>query len=364
MADDAVVQETEVLPDPEPEIETDEQMFFEDGQIATRPEIEASYQDGVDEGGPEVTIESDDTPAGDDTPDDGNEAGHVSTRAKEVAGKSTPRSAQGRIDQAIKRQRREERAKQRAEAELSAKVQENAALQAEVDKLKGGEEEEKNDMPKMEDFDDTETYIQKFTEWNNAQLAANAETNDPPPDPPTEKPVSPDMQHMIDTMNDATEEGKAKYKDFEEVVFNDDVQFTPEVAHAMFASEQAADIAYYIGKHPEVAKALNGMDETAAAIEIGKIEATLSSEASPDAEFEFGDNQVPAESDKPPAESSSPPAAPPKKVTNAPDPITTLSGSDSPGGKPADLYDPKIDQANYEAQRNKEMAAARARGHL
>ena len=362
MADDAVVQETEVIPDPEPEIETDEQMFFEDGQIATRPEIESSYEKGVEEGGPTETDSggSDDAPAG-DTPTGDGEA----TDEGDANGKTTARSAQGRIDQAIKRQRREERAKQRAEAELSVKAKENEALQAEIDKLKAaGGDEDSSDMPKMEDFDDTETYIQKFTEWNNTQLAAKAAPNDPPTEEEGGQTVSPDMQHMIDTMNDATEEGKAKYKDFEEVVFNDDVQFTPEVAHAMFASEQAADIAYYIGKHPEVAKALNGMDETAAAIEIGKIEATLSSEVVPDATFEFDDNQAPAEPDSVTTEPSSPPAAPPKKVTSAPDPITTLSGSDSPGGKPADLYDPKIDQANYEAQRNKEMAAARARGHL
>lgn len=73
------------------------------------------------------------------------------------------------------------------------------------------------------------------------------------------------------------EDGQAKYDDFYEVALNPD-NFDPsqKVAEVIMESEQAVDVAYYLGKNPDVADRLEDMTPTQAAREIGRIEATLS----------------------------------------------------------------------------------------
>lgn len=72
-------------------------------------------------------------------------------------------------------------------------------------------------------------------------------------------------------------DGMAKYDDFFDVALNrENFDPSPQVANIILESEQAVDVAYYLGKNPDVADRLEDMSPTQAAREIGRIEATLS----------------------------------------------------------------------------------------
>lgn len=91
------------------------------------------------------------------------------------------------------------------------------------------------------------------------------------------------------------DEGGAKYEDWEEV-FDNTVPVSPAMAEAILESETGHEVAYYLGKHRDEAKRIAGMNPIAAAREIGRLEAKLTT-------------------------------TPAKKTTNAPSPVKSLGGT-------------------------------------
>jgi len=94
------------------------------------------------------------------------------------------------------------------------------------------------------------------------------------------------------------EKGREKYADFNELVLHEDLKISPVMVEAILLTDndkvEAEDILYYLGKHPEESARIAKLSPLKAAGEIGKIEAKL----------------------------SAPP--PPKKITQAPEPITPV----------------------------------------
>lgn len=110
------------------------------------------------------------------------------------------------------------------------------------------------------------------------------------------------LELRLDAFRDQADEAKKIYADFDRVVaIAADPRFvSPALSEMVLDSEQAADLAYHLGKNPALALNLSQMPPLMAARELGRIEATLS---------------VPK----------------PKTQTNAPSPISPVNGR---GGKP------------------------------
>lgn len=66
-----------------------------------------------------------------------------------------------------------------------------------------------------------------------------------------------------------------KYDDFDDVVYSNSTHITPAMAEAIMDSDVGTEVAYFLGKNPEVARRIASLSPLAAAKEIGKIEAKL-----------------------------------------------------------------------------------------
>ena len=100
------------------------------------------------------------------------------------------------------------------------------------------------------------------------------------------------------------DEAAERYEDFEDVALSEDVPISPAMADTIKDSDKGADLAYWLGSHRDEAVRIAKLSPLAAARELGKIEASLSSPA-------------------------------PRRVSNAPTPPKTVQPKDV-GPKPPD----------------------------
>jgi len=110
--------------------------------------------------------------------------------------------------------------------------------------------------------------------------------------------------------------------DYQQVAYYSPI--TPEIADVIMSSEKGPELAYYLGKHADVAESLSNMGPLDMAREIGRIEAT---------------RLVPK---KPPS------------VSKAPKPVPQIQGTDDK--PPVRLDDPKISDAQFRRLREKQIA--------
>ena len=102
---------------------------------------------------------------------------------------------------------------------------------------------------------------------------------------------------------------RTRLADFDRVAFDPALQVTPAMAETIARAEQGPELIYHLGRNPDVARRIAGLDALSAARELGRIEAAL--------------------------------AAPsPRRVTAAPEPARPLGGAESPRRDPASMsYD-------------------------
>lgn len=81
---------------------------------------------------------------------------------------------------------------------------------------------------------------------------------------------------ILERYQDKEEEAIEKYADFKQVVYNDDLPITDEMADTIRSSDIGPDIAYYLGSNPKEAARISRLSPLIQAKELGKIEAILS----------------------------------------------------------------------------------------
>lgn len=86
----------------------------------------------------------------------------------------------------------------------------------------------------------------------------------------------------------------AALPDYSEVVDKSEIPIANHVAAAIMDAEQGPELAYFLAKNPDVADKLNEMSPMRAAVELGKIEATLAKPAEPPKLRETRQTQAPA----------------------------------------------------------------------
>lgn len=143
--------------------------------------------------------------------------------------------------------------------------------------------------PVPENFEKYDDYIDALTDWKADQAVAKRMEQDS-----TRKVAETRAQ----TFAERQVQFRQQTADYDEVVGGSDTPIANHVGEAIMESDLGPQLAYHFAKNPDVLQRLNGMSPTAAAREIGKLEATLGA--------------------KPAA-----PAAPTKKVSNTPAPAGT-----------------------------------------
>jgi hypothetical protein len=144
--------------------------------------------------------------------------------------------------------------------------------------------------PDPGDFDKYDDYIDALTDWKADQAVSKRMEADS-----TRKVAETRAQ----TFAERQVQARTTMPDYDEVVGGSDTPIANHVGESILESDLGPQLAYHFAKNPDALMRLNSMSPTAAAREIGRLEATLSS--------------------KPAA-----PAAPTKKVSNTPAPAGTL----------------------------------------
>lgn len=198
---------------------------------------------------------------------------------------------------------------QREEAKRLAESEKARAdrLQAVLDKMldsekkpepkKEPEPKKPNGKPRAQDFDNDEDFFDALTDWKIEQREAAVEQKR------AEKAKADELTNrqkaFVSRRDEVNTAGIDKYDDYEQIVFSLPGEvMNVQLAEALFETENAHDIAYYLGKNPEEAAKIAKMSVRKQAIALGKLDAKLSST----------------------------PAAPAKKTSNAPPPLKPLKG--------------------------------------
>ena len=144
--------------------------------------------------------------------------------------------------------------------------------------------------PVPENFEKYDDYIDALTDWKaEAAVAKRMEADS------TRKVAETRAQTFAERQTQA----RTAMPDYDEVVGGSDTPIANHVGEIILESDLGPQLAYHFAKNPDVLLRLNGMNPTAAAREIGRLEATLSAKPAT-------------------------PAAPTKKVSNTPAPAGTM----------------------------------------
>lgn len=125
--------------------------------------------------------------------------------------------------------------------------------------------------PAYDDFDTVPEYTKAMLEWDRAQRA------DGPPTKADDKQAADqgarEPNPFDAAVKDLFEAGVAKFEDFDAVA--GPIELSAAVLEATMASDQAPDLLYFYGKHPEVADELNDLEGYPLLVAIAKAEARM-----------------------------------------------------------------------------------------
>lgn len=188
---------------------------------------------------------------------------------------------------------------------------------------------EKDVEPSPEDFDTQADYMKALSKWA-AKQARNEEKAERAKEAETAR-----QNEVVENWKKQVETAKAKYKDWDDVM--GDVEIGNAVARALVETPDGAEIAYYIGSHPEEAKALKNLTKER---EVGMAIGELRAKMRPAQQKSSGDK---SDTDQP-------------QTKEKPAPITPVSGTSTGNVSKA----PKdMSYKEYKAYRNKQLAEKR-----
>jgi len=170
--------------------------------------------------------------------------------------------------------------------------------------------------PKLDQFNSVEEYLDALADHKASQkfdhLSKEREAKE------SQNRQQREAAKLHEGYTKQTEQARQAYDDFDDVVQDPDLPISQAMAEAIMRSNNGADVAYYLGKNPDQAARIASLDPFSAAVEIGRIAATV---VRPQ----------------------------PRKTTNAPQPIQPIGSRATPVADPARMSD-----AEWYAQRNKQ----------
>lgn len=205
----------------------------------------------------------------------------AATAAGTEAGQGNPQSDPQQADRPVtdearpKRkagieQRMSELTAKRKEAERRADEAERKLAEATAG---NGGQEQSEKAPSLDDFQTYDDYVDARAKWIARQeyKAVQRESAEASRKSADETRKSALQEAFAAQVEDA----RSRMADFDAVVFSSQIPITAAVQDAILESDMSADVAYYLGKNPEVAARLLHLPAMAVAREIGRIEAAL-----------------------------------------------------------------------------------------
>jgi len=203
----------------------------------------------------------------------------VADQQQDVTDKPEGEAGEGQpTSEAAKRRERRERqiaALRESEAEATRRLAETEARLQKIQQAAQGLKE-----PKEGDFEKYEDYVAAKTAWVSVKTLDDRAAKDVEADlAERRKEVE-----VINAQKDAearenwaahVEDAKARYSDFEAVVYNPNVPVTDRVYAAVLQTEAPADVAYQIASDPALARSLSGLPDLELGRALGRIEARL-----------------------------------------------------------------------------------------
>lgn len=169
---------------------------------------------------------------------------------------------------------------------------------------------EEKPRPKQEDFTSWEAWQEADDDWRIERKLAKMSADQRQAE--AQKAQENAAKKQVDDYAAAADEARERYDDWDEVVGRD-IIIPPHVGQAII-EQKLTDVAYYLGKHPQVCKQLMEMTPVAALTKVGQIAAALE-----------------------PVEETEPSSEPvPKIKTRAAQPIRPVSGNSTKSSVPID----------------------------
>lgn len=281
-------------------------------------------------------------------------------------GEDPPADAGGKKPRRRSRARRERRETARTIARLEGEVD---ALKAMVAGTKPAEDAdaqagedgaaEEAPAPTLEDHDyDTEAWAAAYAKWTEEKIAAVTAKAEEAKRIEARKAEDDLMRETLKAFAAREEAARDRIEDYDDFVKDPHAPIPTAAAHIIYESEVGPEIAYYLATNPEESVPLFDMTDIQVARKVGLIEAKILAEQAPaatpaadtaDADTADTENTDTSAGDGAAGEAEAPakaaeeaPAPKPKpqprpNVTQAPEPMPTVSGGASPTRDPARL---------------------------
>jgi len=121
--------------------------------------------------------------------------------------------------------------------------------------------------PTPASFDTYDEYVEALTDWKVEQTISRQSSV---------KAQQTEVAVREANWASKLEEARQTLPDYAEVVGSSDVNIAPHVADALFDSDRGPELAYHMAQNPDYAERLNKLSPVKAAIELGRLEAALS----------------------------------------------------------------------------------------
>ena len=161
-------------------------------------------------------------------------------------------------------------------------TQEKYRLRAELDFLRSQQPQQAqpaqqaqqtSQAPKLEQYNSIEEYLDALADHKASQkfdhLAKEREAKE------SQTRQQQEVAKLHESYTKQTEQARQAYEDFDDVVQDPDLPISQAMAEAIMRSSNGADVAYYLGKNPDQAARIASLDPFSAAVEIGRIAATV-----------------------------------------------------------------------------------------
>lgn len=161
-------------------------------------------------------------------------------------------------------------------------TQEKYRLRAELDFLRSQQPQQAHpaqqaqqpsQAPKLEQYNSIEEYLDALADHKASQkfdhLAKEREAKE------SQTRQQQEVAKLHESYTKQTEQARQAYGDFDDVVQDPDLPISQAMAEAIMRSTNGADVAYYLGKNPDQAARIASLDPFSAAVEIGRIAATV-----------------------------------------------------------------------------------------
>lgn len=126
-----------------------------------------------------------------------------------------------------------------------------------------------SEAPKREQFENYEEFVEAKAAYVAEQKVL--QTIKAREDEERAKKQETETREVWSTWESRKESARDKYADFDEVI-NQDIPITPSMQQAILESDMGADVAYYLGTHPEEAERISKLSHARQLLEIGKLE--------------------------------------------------------------------------------------------